>query len=155
MRSALISEAEMNALLYSGVIQTEEMKLSNAPNFYFPLDPMVINLADTGGDRTAQVDITFQIREPKSADDVEKILPTLRSAILMTLSEKKSEDLLSRQGKEKLVTDILSEVGRVFGVKPEDSQPEETKPNNFETVPLPTQATNPVLEVLFSSLIVQ
>ena len=60
MRSALISEAEMNALLYSGVIQTEEMKLSSAPNLYFPLDPMVINLADTGGDRTAQVVSPFK-----------------------------------------------------------------------------------------------
>jgi len=155
MRSALLSEAEMNALLYSEVIQTEEIKLSSASNLYFPLDPIVINLADKGADRTAQVGITFQIREPKSADAVEKILPTLRNAILMTLSEKKSEDLLSRQGKEKLVTDILSEVGRVFGVTSEDSQTEEVKPSNFDTLPLQTQPTNPVLEVLFSSLIVQ
>jgi flagellar FliL protein len=136
-------------------VESEESNLSKAPKLYFPLDPMVINLADLGGERFAQVGITFQIREAKSADDVKKMLPTLRSAILMTLSQKTSEELLSRDGKEKLAVDILSEVGRVFGVKPEAPQTEEVKPSKSEKQAPKIQAINPVLAVLFSSLIIQ
>ena len=136
-------------------VESEESKLSKAPKLYFPLDPMVINLADLGGERFAQVGITFQIREAKSADDVKKMLPTLRSAILMTLSQKTSEEMLSRNGKEKLAIDILAEVGRVFGVKPEAAQTEEVKPSKSEKQAPKTQVINPVLEVLFSSLIIQ
>lgn len=136
-------------------VESEESKLSKAPKVFFPLDPVVINLADLGGDRFAQVGITFQIREEKSAEDIKKMLPTIRSAILMTLSQKSSDELLSKLGKEKLALDILSEVGRVFGVKPEVSPTEETKAGNVEKVAPKSEAKNPVLEVLFSSLIVQ
>ena len=136
-------------------VESEESKLSKAPKLYFPLDPMVINLSDSGGDRFAQVGITFQIREEKSAEAIKKMQPTIRSAILTTLSQKASEELLSRQGKEKLALDILEEVGNVFGVKPDSPQTERLKPGKVETIPSKNQAKNPVLEVLFSSLIVQ
>ena len=136
-------------------LESEESKLLNAPKLYFPLDPLVINLADLGGERFAQVGITFQIREAKSAEDVKKMLPILRSAILLTLSQKKSEELLSREGKEKLAMELLSEVGRLFGVKPESPQSEEVIPSKPVVTTSKNQAINPVLEVLFSSLIVQ
>ncbi len=136
-------------------IESEESNLSKAPKLYFPLDPMVINLSDSGGDRFAQVGITFQIRDEKSAEAIKKMLPTIRSAILTTLSQKASDELLSRQGKEKLALDILVEVGSVFGVKPGGPPIEPVKPGKGETTPSKNQAPNPVLDVLFSSLIVQ
>lgn len=136
-------------------VETEESKLSKAPKVYFPLDPMVINLSDLGGDRFAQVGITFQIREEKSSEAIKKMLPTIRSAILITLSQKSSDELLSKPGKEKLAIDILAEVGSIFGVKPDAPKTEETKPVKEEANPPKNQAINPVLEVLFSSLIVQ
>jgi flagellar FliL protein len=136
-------------------VETEESKLSKAPKLYFPLDPVVINLSDLGGDRFAQVGITFQIRDEKSAEAIKKMLPTLRSAILITLSQKSSDELLSKPGKEKLSLDILAEVGSVFGVKPDEPKTEESKPDKVEKSPPKNQAMNPVLEVLFSSLIVQ
>jgi flagellar FliL protein len=136
-------------------VETEESKLSKAPKVYFPLDPMVINLSDLGGDRFAQVGITFQIREEKSSEAIKKMLPTIRSAILITLSQKSSDELLSKPGKEKLALDILAEVGSIFGVKPDAPKTEEAKPVKEEATPPKKQAVNPVLEVLFSSLIVQ
>lgn len=136
-------------------VESEESRLSKAPKLYFPLDSMVINLSDLGGDRFAQVGITFQIREEKSAEALKKMLPTIRSAILITLSQKASDDLLSKQGKEKLALEILAEVGSVFGVKKDTPLTEEAKRGQVETTPSKNQAANPVLEVLFSSLIVQ
>jgi len=136
-------------------VDSEEFTLSKAPKLYFPLDPMVINLTDLGGDRFAQLGITFQIREEKSAEAIKKMLPTIRSAILITMSQKSSDELLSRPGKEKLALDILAEVGSVFGVKPDSAKTEETKRDKVETTPPKNQSANPVIEVLFSSLIVQ
>jgi flagellar FliL protein len=136
-------------------VETEESKLSKAPKVYFPLDPVVINLSDLGGDRFAQVGITFQIRDEKSAEAIKKMLPTVRSAILITLSQKSSDELLSKPGKEKLALDILTDVGTVFGVKPDAPKTEEAKPVKVEATPPKNHAINPVLEVLFSSLIVQ
>ena len=136
-------------------VESEESKLRKTPKVYFPLDPMVINLADLGGDRFAQVGITFQIRDEKSSEVIKKMLPTVRSSILITLSQKTSDELLSKPGKEKLALDILAEVGRVFGVKPEVPPTEEAKPGKVEKMAPKNEPTNPVLEVLFSSLIVQ
>jgi len=168
MRSTLLSDEEINALLYSGTVGN--IQFNDTPvdvddlgrasryslsKFYFPLDPITINLADLGGDRFAEVGITFQIREQKSADDIEKILPFLRSAILVSLSEKKSEDLLSRNGKQQLVADIFSEVEKVFVMKSETPLKDEVKPSKLESIHHKNLPKNPVLEVLFSSLIVQ
>jgi flagellar FliL protein len=136
-------------------VESEESKLRKTPKVYFPLDPMVINLADLGGDRFAQVGITFQIRDEKSSEVIKKMLPTVRSSILITLSQKTSDELLSKPGKEKLALDILAEVGRVFGVKPDVPPTEEAKPGKVEKMAPKNEPTNPVLEVLFSSLIVQ
>eukprot|EP01030_Chromulinospumella_sphaerica_P001035 gene1035-biopygen908 len=93
---------------------------------------MVINLTDLGGDRFAQVGITFQIREEKSAEAIKKMLPTVRSAILIALSQKGSDELLSRPGKEKLALEILAEVGSVLGVKPNSPKTEEATLSKVE-----------------------
>ena len=113
---------------------------------YLPLEPVVINLGDEGGGRFAQVGITFQIREPKLVEDVKKVLPTIRNRILISLSERKAQDLLTKEGKERLAADILVEAGRAFGIEP---APEKA------AVPAASPATNPVVQVLFSSLIIQ
>jgi flagellar FliL protein len=175
MRSALLSQAEIHALLYSGYSDSVEFDIpGNEPvaavpgkafslsadvsphlesmsskvcavsKLYFPLDPIVINCADPVMNRVAEVGITLEIREAKSAVDIKNLLPSLRNSILITLSQKTSVELLSRHGKEKLASDILLEIGRVFGATP----------GKVEERPLKIQNANPVVAVLFSSLIV-
>lgn len=126
----------------------------NAPSFYLPLDPMVINCADPAMNRFAEVGITLQVRDAKGAEAVEKIKPSLRNAILIMLSQKTSDELLSRHGKEKLVIDMLSEVDRVFMGKQAAPQPVDAMPSMVDARHPKNHAINPVLEVLFSSLIV-
>lgn len=185
MRSALLSQAEMHALLYSGHNDAVEFdmlgigpvgdarggafslsgdlspnaelpqpKVCIAPKHFFQLDPILINCADPVTNQIAEVGITFQIREAKNEEDVKNILPSLRSAILITLSQKTSEELLSRHGKEKLANDLLMEVARVFGVTPHPAIPVQAITGSVEDGTLKIQNDNPVLEVLFSSLIV-
>lgn len=185
MRSTLLSQAEIHALLYShcndsgdsdmldngshglesdtsyGLSAHENQYFAShlsadsiVPKFYFPLEPMVINCADPFTNRFAEVGITFQIRDAKTAEFLKNLLPALRSAILITLSQKSSDELLSRYGKEKLAREILSEVGRVFGVTSHPSQTLQAKVEKAEVKPSKFQNSNPVVEVLFSSLIV-
>jgi flagellar FliL protein len=124
-----------------------------SPPVYLPMDNMVVNLADAGGERVAQVGITLQVLDSKASDNVKAYMPTIRSSVLMLLSQKTSEELLSAEGKQKLIEDILREASVPFGGGEEDA-PEESattkkKPKKKVAVQYP------VVGVLFSSLIVQ
>ena len=120
------------------------------PPVYLPMDNLVVNLADPGGERVAQVGITLEVVDAKAVDTVKAYMPTIRSGILMLLSQRAADDLLSAEGKQKLIDDILVECSRPFG----GGEPEpEPVPGKKVRKKAPMQY--PVVAVLFSSLIVQ
>ena len=117
---------------------------------YLPMDNMVVNLADPGGERVAQVGITLQVLDSKASDSVKAYMPTIRSAVLMLLSQRTAEEILSPEGKQKLIQDILREASVPFGGGEEpEPVPGKAKPKKKAAVQYP------VVGVLFSSLIVQ
>jgi flagellar FliL protein len=124
-----------------------------APPVYLPMDNMVVNLADVGGERVAQVGITLEVIDAHAADSVKAYMPTIRSAVLMLLSRKTSEEMLSPEGKQKLIEEILIETSVPFGgghqVESEDAPATNKKAKKKAAVQYP------VVGVLFSSLIVQ
>jgi flagellar FliL protein len=127
---------------------------AKAPPVYLPLDNMVVNLADPGGEKVAQVGITFEVRDAHASDSVKSYLPTIRSAVLMLLSQRTAEELLSAEGKKKLIEDILLEASVPFGGGGEAEPVDEgatakKKPKKKAAIEFP------VIGVLFSSLIVQ
>ncbi|MBV5322414.1 MAG: flagellar basal body-associated FliL family protein [Ilumatobacteraceae bacterium] len=125
---------------------------AKTPPVYLPMDNMVVNLADPGGERVAQVGITLEVRDAKAADSVKAFMPTIRSGVLMLLSQRTSENLLSPEGKHKLIEDILREASVPFGGDPapeDETAAPKKKPKKKVTVQYP------VVDVLFSSLIVQ
>jgi len=115
------------------------------PPVYLPMDNMVVNLADPGGERVAQVGITLEVLDAHASDQVKAYMPTIRSGVLMLLSQRTAEELLSAEGKQKLIEDILRETSKPFGGGDEHAQPKKGK----KADPFP------VVGVLFSSLIVQ
>ncbi len=133
-----------------------------APTF-LAMENMVVNLADPGGDRFAQIGITLELADAKTSEQVKLYLPTIRSGILMLVSQRTSGELLQREGKEKLAADILREVSRPLGYSvpsereraraaaaaTEDGADEEDRPVRRRT------ERNPVHRVLFSSFIIQ
>ncbi len=129
--------------------------------FYLPLDNMVINLADQGGDRVAQVGITLEVRDAKAIDTVKSFLPTIRSGILMQLSQRTAEELLTAAGKEKFAKAILREASIPFGgghdEEEEESLDEEeaAKKKKKKGKKAPPPPEYPVIGVHFSSFIVQ
>ena len=131
-----------------------------APTF-LPIENMVVNLADPGGDRFAQIGITLEVDDAKTAEQVKQYLPSIRSGILMLISQRTSSELLQREGKEKLATDILREVSRPLGYSvPSErkrAQAAEREGDDEEERPARKRAAerNPVRRVLFSSFIIQ
>jgi flagellar protein FliL len=133
---------------------------AKAPPAYLPLENMVVNLADPGGERVAQVGITLTVTDAHAVDTVKAFLPTIRSGILMLISQRTAEELLTAQGKEKLAKDILRETTLPFGGGGEeeheeaDAKPKAKKKKKKEKA-ASEHAEYPVLGVLFSSFIVQ
>lgn len=123
---------------------------AKVPPVYLPMDNMVVNLADAGGERVAQVGITLEVRDAHAAETVKSYMPTIRSGVLMLLSQRLADDLLTAEGKQKLINDILVECARPFG----GGEPEpESMPG--KKVRKKAAVEYPVVAVLFSSLIVQ
>ena len=135
---------------------------------YLPMETMVVNLADPGGERFAQLGITVELADDKAANKIKSFLPSIRSAILLLVSQRTSEELLTRPGKEKLARDIAGEVARPLGFIPpepvKEVPKEAAREGATDEVPIPKKAVakeapkdeaNPVRGVLFSSFIIQ
>ncbi len=106
------------------------------PPAFVPLDNLVVNLADAGGNRYAQVGVTIQVADAKTSDTVKGFMPSIRNGILLLASQRTAEELLGAQGKEKLAADILAFVQNETGLTP-------------------GREGSPVQAVLFVSFIVQ
>ena len=131
-----------------------------APTF-LPMENMVVNLADPGGDRFAQVGITVEVDDAKTAEQVKQYMPAIRSGILMLISQRSASELLQREGKEKLANDILREVSRPLGysvprqrARPAARAQEDGEDDEEDDRPR-RREYNPVRRVLFSSFIIQ
>jgi flagellar FliL protein len=132
------------------------------PPTFLPMENMVVNLADPGGDRFAQVGITLELADAKTGELVKSFMPSIRSNVLLLVSQRSTEELLTREGKEKLAVDIRREVSRPLGFtvpkprkRPVQRDPEDEEEDD-EVAPRRAKAdNNPVRQVLFSSFIIQ
>lgn len=125
------------------------------PPTFLPLENMVVNLADPGGGRFAQVGITLKLEDSKTADAVKLYMPSIRNAILMEVSQRTADELLGVEGKEKLVRSIIREVSAQLGYDVGDDDEEEADPAKATKKKRRPPAYTPVEAVLFSSFIVQ
>lgn len=130
---------------------------SGAPPVFVPLDPFTVNLADKEVDRFAQIGITLEVMDAKTADLIKAYLPAIRSNVLMVLSHKTSLELLSREGKEKLAREIMRESVRPMGIELEDEEDAEVADEAPKKKKKKRRAAvvSPVTTVLFSTFIVQ
>jgi flagellar FliL protein len=124
------------------------------PPAYLPLDNMVVNLADPGGDRVAQIGITLVVTDAHASDTVKAYLPTIRSGVLMLISQKTATELLTTEGKEALAKAVLREATIPFGGG-EDEDPAAEAEGSKKKKKKAAHTAYPVTGVLFSSFIVQ
>lgn len=128
-------DAEASATQEKAKPKPKKKDPAAAPTF-MPLDAVVVNLADPGTTRYAQVGLTLQLEDAKTADEVKKYMPAIRNGILMLISRRTADELLSAEGKAKLAEEILEMVQKTTDMEP-------------------YKGYSPVEAVLFSSIIVQ
>ena len=133
--------------------QAHAAPVPKGPPIYLPIDNLVVNLADPGGEKVAQVGVTLELSDAKAPDKVKAYMPAIRSGVLMLISQRTAEELLLIEGKEKLAADILKEAARHFVIEvPESKKGAKSKPASDRKH---AADDNPVRGVLFSSFIVQ
>jgi len=125
------------------------------PPSYLPMDNMVINLADPGGDRVAQIGVTLVVGDEHVAATVKAFLPTIRSGVLMLISQKTATELLTAEGKEALSKAILREASVPFGGGEDEDPAPVDEGSKKKKKKKAVHAEYPVTAVLFSSFIIQ
>lgn len=125
---------------------------------FLPMESLVVNLAGRDGERLAQVGITLQLADVKTAELIKAHMPSIRSAVLLTVARHTAEELLLAEGKEALAMEIMREVGRPLGIDLDQPRsvavPQEGASAAAPKQPVP-EAPSPVQQVLFSTLIIQ
>ena len=131
------------------------------PPAYVPLDPFTVNLADREAERYAQVAVTLELADPKTADHIKNFMPAIRNNILMVLAHKSAADLLSLEGKVKLAGEVQRASSRALGVQVgepsaevDDEEAETTQSKKKKKKKAP-DVVLPISAVHFSNLIVQ
>ena len=82
------------------------------------LEPFVVNLADPGSRRYLRVNLKVKLRKPDESEPVlEARMPQVRDAVLMHLSSKTADQLLSSEGKTLLREELVSEINKVLKKK--------------------------------------
>ena len=81
-----------------------------------PLEPFVVNLAKTKGNRILKVTVTLELNNPDVQPEVEDNRQKIMDSILVLLSSKTFEDVYSIQGKFKLKDEITTRVNRFLAM---------------------------------------
>lgn len=136
---------------------------------FVAMDMFTVNLADRDADRYAQIQLSLELTDEKSAELIKNFTPVIRNNILMVLSHKTSAELLEKDGKIKLARDLRREIAKALNLEPlEEDLPKPPKKPKAETEasaedeetprkkrrPRPEEMT-PVIGVHFSNFIIQ
>ena len=73
----------------------------------WPMDALIVNLADNSGDRYLKVVIQLEVTTPEAAKELDIIKPKLRDSVLDLLSNKTYKDLADNVGKQRLRDEIM------------------------------------------------
>ena len=95
------------------------------PPTFVLLDPFTVNLADKESERYAQIGVTLEIDDAKTAEELKTYMPAIRNNILMVLAHKTAAEMLTREGKEKLAKSILYAAVRPLGYEVDDDDEQE------------------------------
>lgn len=127
---------------------------------FVPLDVFIVNLADRDVERFAQIGITMQVEDTSVSDELKVYMPAIRNAVIMILSHKTSDDLLTQEGKELLAREVRREAARAMGYEVQDEQgveeiEDETDQPRRRKRKRRADVFNPIVRVNYSSFIIQ
>jgi len=86
---------------------------------FAPLDVFTVNLKDERGERFAQVGVTLELKDAAAEAELKERLPAVRNEILLLLSSKRIDELLTDEGKRALAQEIRTRSAAGMAAKPE------------------------------------
>lgn len=125
-----------------------EPKPQSRKQLYIALEPFTVNLQDTRGERFAQIGVTLQVEDPSVEVELKDRLPAVRNQILILISSKRIEELLTPEGKQSLAQQIRGKTGQALGLGI-------GAPATPAAPGKAAEPENPIKDVLFSQFIVQ
>jgi flagellar FliL protein len=106
------------------------------PPIYVPMEAFTVNLIPEPSEQFLQLIISLEVLDAEAGEQVKNYTPKIRNNVMMLLSSKKSSELLTKEGKEKLAEEIRDQMNKVLDPRADKDE-------------------WPVKEVLFTSFIVQ
>jgi flagellar basal body-associated protein FliL len=84
------------------------------PSLYYAIDPpLVVNFEDGSAVRFLQITMEVMAHDEKAIESVQKNIPLIRNNLLLLMSNRNYQSMMSREGKEKLRQEALAEVRAV------------------------------------------
>jgi flagellar protein FliL len=81
---------------------------------YYAIDPpLVVNFEDGSAVRFLQISMEVMARDPKAIESVQKNIPLIRNNLLLLMSNRNYQSMMTREGKEKLRQEALTEIRAV------------------------------------------
>jgi flagellar protein FliL len=82
---------------------------------YYAIDPpLVVNFEDGSVVRFLQITMEVMGHDQKAIDSVQKNIPLIRNNLLLLMSNRNYQSMMSREGKEKLRQEALTEIREVL-----------------------------------------
>jgi flagellar basal body-associated protein FliL len=81
------------------------------------LNPLIINLKDEGGMSYLKATIVLEVEQKNKVEEVTKRLPMLTDMAILTLGEKRLQDLEKPESKESLKQELLAKMNQSFPSK--------------------------------------
>lgn len=114
------------------------------PPIFLTLEPFTVNLAPENGDQYLQVTVAVEVHDPEAEQTLKLNMPKIRNDLTLLLSSKKASELLTKEGKETLASELCEAINDVI-------QP----PHKNKKGEMVRGADAPAKAVLFTSFIIQ
>lgn len=89
-----------------------------APPIFQPLEPIVVNLAGgAGSEAVMRVAITVQLKGEKDKEKLTAYTPKIQGDLMLLFSGKTQEELLTPEGKLKLIEETKETINKALGAK--------------------------------------
>lgn len=92
----------------------EKKSHKEEPALFFSLEPLVVNFEDSSAVRFLQIGMDIMARDPELIASVQKHVPMIRNNLLLLISNRDYQKLMSREGKETLRAESLAEVRKII-----------------------------------------
>jgi flagellar FliL protein len=110
----LDKDGKITAIVPVAAASKEAEGHAGKPSMYYAIDPpLVVNFEDGSAVRFLQITMEIMAHDEKAIESVQKNIPLIRNNLLLLMSNRNYQSMMSREGKEKFRQEALTEVRAV------------------------------------------